>query len=251
MSEDKAITLGHPSYVWRAGQERRFNLIRQAVPLEGATILDAGCGVGVYVQRFRSLSQDVHGVDIDPERVREAGAYLPNIRVASAEQLPYADDTFDVILSHEVLEHVGDDRQAVREAYRVLKPGGRLVVFVPNRGYPFETHGFYWRGRYHFGNIPLVNYLPNFLRRRLCPHVRVYTRNDIRRLFSDLDGRIVLHRRIFAGYDNIVERHPRWGKLLRRGTYALERTPLQVFGLSHLIVFQKSAAGVSGKLDES
>ena len=82
---------------------------------------------------------------------------------------------FSLILSHEVLEHVQDDRRSVEEMVRTLKPGGRIVLFVPNRGYPFETHGIYWRGRYHFGNIPLVNYLPRRLRDRLAPHVRSYT----------------------------------------------------------------------------
>ncbi len=46
VSPEKAITLGHPSYVWRAGQERRLNLMRGYVPLEGKTILDVGSGIG-------------------------------------------------------------------------------------------------------------------------------------------------------------------------------------------------------------
>ena len=138
-----------------------------------------GCGLGLYVRRFRDLSSDVHGIDVDPAKVREASETLPNIREGSAQALPYASDSFDVVLSHEVLEHLPDDRAAVREAHRVLRPGGRLVVFAPNRWYPFETHGVYWRGRYHYGNIPLVNYLPDRWRGKLCPHVRAYTRQGL------------------------------------------------------------------------
>jgi len=231
--------LGHPSYVWREGQERRLSLIRQYAPLEGKHILDVGCGLGMYVRRFLQFSDEVYGVDIDEEKVAKASQDLAHIQQAPAEILPFADETFDVILSHEVLEHVENDRAAVVEAYRVLKPGGRLVVFAPNRGYAFETHGFYWRGQYHYGNIPLINYLPNPLRNRFCPHVRVYTYRGIRRLFQGLDGRFVIHRRIFAGYDNIAASHPRLARLLRGITYALERTPLQWLGLSHLIVFER------------
>jgi len=236
---DEAITLGVPSYVWREGQERRLRLMRQYVSLEGARILDVGCGLGLYVRRFRDFSDDVHGVDIDSAKVREVSATLPNIKQALAEQLPYPDETFDVLLSHEVLEHVSDDRAAVREAHRVLRPGGRLIVFVPNRLYPFETHGIYWRGKYHYGNIPLVNYLPDALRARLCPHVRAYTSRGLRRLFERLPGRIVVHRYLFAGYDNIVARRPALGRLLRRVTYTLEDTPLRFLGLSHFVVYER------------
>jgi len=237
---DKTIVLGHPSYVWRAGQERRFRLVQQYVPLEGARVLDVGCGLGLYMRRFRQETPQVHGVDVDAERVSAASETLPNIRQAPAEHLPYEDATFDVVFSHEVLEHVDDDRAAVREAYRVLVPGGWLVVFVPNRLYPFETHGAYWGGRYHFGNIPLINYLPNALRNRLCPHVRVYTWAGIESLLDGLDGTLRVHRCIFAGYDNVVERRPALGRALQRVTYALESGPLQRLGLSHLIVYQKA-----------
>ena len=74
-----------------------------------------------------------------------------------------------------MIEHVTDDAAAAAEMVRVVAPGGRIVIFCPNRLYPFETHGHYWRGRYHFGNTPLINYLPDPLRNRLAPHVRAYT----------------------------------------------------------------------------
>ncbi len=230
-----------------------MDLIRDVVPLEDRAILDVGCGVGMYVRAFRRFSQDVHGVDVDEEKVAEASRELPNIRVASAEQLPYPSGTFDVVLLHEVIEHLNDDRRAVAEAVRVLRgpgpgddepPGrgpGRLVVFAPNRMYPFETHGVFWRGRYRFGNIPLVNYLPDRWRRRLCPHVRAYTRRDMRQLMAGHSVRIVVLTQIYPGYDKIVRRYPVLGHLVRKGTYLLERTPLTAFGLSHLLIAERAS----------
>ncbi len=257
MSEDKAIHLGHPSYVWGFGQERRLQLIRRHAPLEGRTILDVGCGLGMYVRAFRRFSQDVHGVDIDAEKVAEASRDLPNIRVAPAEQLPYPSGTFDVVLLHEVIEHVTDDRQAIAEAVRLLRdpapaaaplvspsghpelPGGRIVLFAPNRLYPFETHGAYWRGKYRFGNIPLVNYLPDRLRAHFCPHVRAYTVRDMHLLLKGLPVKITAHTQIYPGYDKLIRRSRLLGRLLRGITYFLEHTPLRFFGLSHFVVAEK------------
>ena len=247
-TEDKAIRLGHPSYVWRFGQERRLNLIRKYVPLEGKRILDIGCGLGVYVRRLREFSDAVYGVDVDEEKIVEGSKTLPNLRAAPAEWLPFPDDSFDVVLLNEVLEHVQDDRRAVLEAYRVLAPAGRMVIFVPNRLYPFETHGCYVGKRYIFGNIPLVNYLPNPIRDHLCPHVRAYTYRGLLRLFDGLSGHCVESTTIYAGYDHISARRPALGRTLRIVTYALERTPLRHLGLSHFTVFEKGVATSGGSV---
>jgi len=238
--EAKAITLGHPSYVWRFGQDRRLAMIERYAPLSGQRILDAGCGLGMYVRAFRRFSDTVYGIDLDPDRIAQASRELPNLQVASAERLPFEDGFFDVALSHEVLEHVRDDRAAAREAVRVLRPGGRLVVFVPNRRWLFETHGIYWRGRYYFGNIPLVNWLPDALRNKLAPHVRAYTEKQLRALFEGLPARVIIHTQVFPGYDNVARRHPALGRILRALTYTAERTPLRIFGLSHLLVMEKN-----------
>jgi SAM-dependent methyltransferase len=239
-AEPKWITLGHPSYVWRFGQDRRLALVARHVPLAGRSILDVGCGIGTYVKKFRQFSQDVHGVDVDPERVARASETLPNIQVAPGERLPYPDGRFDVVFLHEVIEHVDDDRQTVREALRVLRPGGRIVIFAPNRLYFFETHGVYLGRRFLFGNIPLVNWLPNRLRDRLAPHVRAYTHRGIERLFEGLPARIALHGYVYPGFDNIAARRPRLGRVLRWVFYLLERTPLRRFGLSHFLVAERT-----------
>jgi SAM-dependent methyltransferase len=127
----------------------------------------------------------------------------------------------------------------VEEIVRSLRPGGRLVLFCPNRGYPFETHGVYWRGKYHFGNIPLINYLPRVWRDRLAPHVKVYTRRDLQRLFAGLPVRVVRRTIIFGAYDNIIARWPRLGQALRAVLQGLESTPLRALGLSHFWVVEK------------
>lgn len=238
-TDDEAAQRGHPSYVWRAGQERRLALVRQWARLDGARILDAGCGVGMYTEQFRRFSPHVIGVEIDPAAAMQARNRAAGVILAPVEALPFADNSFDVVFSHEVIEHVTDDGCAAAEMVRVLVPAGRIVLFCPNRLYPFETHGHYWRGRYRFGNTPLINWLPDPLRNALAPHVRAYTTAGLRALFRDQPVYIVHHSIIYPGFDNIVARRPRLGRVLRRMLYALEHTPLQVFGLSHFLVLEK------------
>jgi 2-polyprenyl-3-methyl-5-hydroxy-6-metoxy-1,4-benzoquinol methylase len=238
--EDKAIILGHPSYVWRYGQERRLSLINRYAPLAGKRILDAGCGLGMYVRAFHRFSEQVYGVDIDPEKVAEASQELPHIHAASAEALPFPDRFFDVVLSNEVLEHLGDDRKGVAEACRVLRPGGRLVIFAPNRLWLFETHGIYWRGEYRFGNFPLVNWLPERWRNKLAPHVRAYTRKSLRALLSELPLHVIHHSTIYPGFDNVAARHAALARLVRGVAYTCEKMPLlKACGLSHLLVVER------------
>lgn len=242
MSHSQLAALrGEPSYVWRAGQERRLQMIARWSKLDGARILVDGCGVGMYASQFiRRYSPHVQAFDIEHDRVQQASADVPGVVVAAAEAVPYKSESFDTILSHEVLEHVNDDRRAVQEMVRVLKPGGRIVIFVPNRWYPFETHGHYWRGKYHFGNTPLINYLPDALRNRLAPHVRAYTRRSLLHLFDGQPVRIVTHRRIYGGYDNLIARLGKPARFVRNMLYGVEGTPLDTFGLSHFLVMEKT-----------
>ncbi|HWQ46727.1 MAG TPA: class I SAM-dependent methyltransferase [Longilinea sp.] len=236
----KAAQRGEPSYVWRAGQDRRLSMVRQAAQDRcRGSVLEDGCGVGAYLTRLGQDSSLAVGLEIEHERAREAHALGTKVVCGAGEGLPFPDACFDLVLSHEVLEHVQSDTEAVKEIVRVLKPGGRLTVFVPNRGYPFETHGIYWHGGYHFGNKLFVNYLPRRWRDKLAPHVNVYTSKDLARLFNGLPVKIVEKRIIFGAYDNIIARAPALGKALRSILQWLERTPLRIFGLSHFWVVEK------------
>lgn len=247
---ERAALRGNPSFVWRAGQDRRLAMILRwgqngtapdGAPRLGNVLID-GCGVGMYVKALQPYADHIYGIDIEAEHLEIAATNAPGaaLQLAAAEQLPYPANMFDLVLSHEVLEHVQDDRQAVVEMVRVLKPGGRAIVFAPNRLYPFETHGHYWRGVYHFGNTPLINYLPDIVRDHLAPHVRAYYADQLRWLFFGQAVRIVQHTQIFPGYDNLTYRRPQLGHWVRRLTYALERSPLTRFGISHLLVVEKA-----------
>ncbi len=242
-----AALRGEPSYIWRAGQQRRLELIqREAGDRLQGIILEDGCGVGQYLTRLSPSAKLAVGLEIEHDRAIEAHALGAQMVCAAGEGLPFQSDLFDFVLSHEVLEHVHDDRTAVEEIVRTLKPGGRLALFVPNRGYPFETHGIYRMGVYHFGNKIFVNWLPRKWRDRLAPHVRIYSNRDLERLFHGLPLKVVQRTILFGAYDNIIARHPALGRILRSFLQALERTPLKLLGLSHFWVLEKTGSIPTG-----
>ncbi len=241
MSHSELASLrGEPSYVWRAGQERRLQMMARWARLTNARVLVAGCGVGMYARQIRQrFTPVVEAFDIEYSRVQSTREDIPHALVSAGERIPFASDTFDAVLSHEVIEHVTDDRLSLHEMIRVVKPGGRILLFCPNRWYPFETHGHYWRGEYHFGNTPLINYLPRSWRDRLAPHVRAYTAKEVTSLVPSDQAEIVHHSRIFGGYDNIIERLGAPAVFMRNLAYRFEGTLLDTWALSHFLVIEK------------
>ena len=203
-------------------------------------LLVNGTGLGQYQSRLAKDAGQVVGLDIELPRLIEASAANDHLVCAQGEHLPFADGQFDAVLSNEVLEHVQDDRAAVREIARTLTNGGRFILFCPNRGYPFETHGIYWNGEYRFGNKFFVNYLPQKLRDKLAPHVRAYTRQGLRELIQGLGLAVEYRTTIFGAYDNIIENIPIVGKIIRGLLHSLEKTPLNRLGLSHFWVISKT-----------
>jgi SAM-dependent methyltransferase len=213
-------------------------MIRRWTALNGR-ILDNGCGLGTYLEAFAPFSRRRFGLEVEFDRARQALPRSDGIVQAPAERLPFPQDCFDLVFSNEVIEHVADDKLALSEMVRVTRPGGRILLFCPNRWYPVEQHGIYWRGTYRFGNIPLVNYLPTPWRNLLAPHVRTYSAGALRRLVDGIGVETIHHGRIFGGYDNIEARWSRLGRLLKKILYSAEKTPLAFLGLSHFLVLEK------------
>ncbi len=125
-----------------------FLALYRSVPLTGcARILEIGCGIGYWTAFLSKLADEVVAVDlVNADRdthspgLRIADDFVKSLGIdnvtlcgASAEQLPFADKSFDLVISNHVLEHVPDRSRAVREMHRVLSPGGRNVCVVPTR----------------------------------------------------------------------------------------------------------------------
>lgn len=97
----------------------------------GARILDAGCGSGRMLQELAAYGA-VSGIELDPDAASFAASRgMGDVEVGRLEELPWEEDTFDLVTSLDVIEHTADDRLTLAELRRVTKPGGWLLVTVP------------------------------------------------------------------------------------------------------------------------
>lgn len=92
-------------------------------------LLDLGCGEGALLQR---IDGDGFGADLNPERLILAAQKRFSVTLADGCSLPFTDNTFETVISMEVLEHVPQMETMMREAWRVLRPGGCWVISVPS-----------------------------------------------------------------------------------------------------------------------
>lgn len=164
-----------------AFRRRVRTIMRWLPPGEGRRILDVPCGRGFYLERYLALDADalLTGVEFDPDLVAHAAAVVRGevpVLCGAIEQLPFDDDAFDAAIVSEVLEHVDDDRSALVEVARVVRPGGLIAITVPHAAYPFWWDPINWllervSGR-HIRTGPFAGIWAN--------HVRLYRPAELR-----------------------------------------------------------------------
>jgi ubiquinone/menaquinone biosynthesis C-methylase UbiE len=205
-ADPKPATLNSQNLVSR----RQFALeMLEARVAPGSKVLDIGCGTGHLAGELMRRGYDAWGVDFSDGMVRYASEHYgaDRFQVGDIERIPFADNTFDGVMCLGVVEYLTADEPALREMWRVLKPGGRAVITTPSSICPF----FYI-------DRAIVN-----ARRLARPLVRL-----VRKPLTDLkDLPSVNHRRYFRS---------NWVKLMRSvgletedwachswGCYSLER----------------------------
>jgi ubiquinone/menaquinone biosynthesis C-methylase UbiE len=125
-------------------------------------VLDVGCGTGAIMKEMTTQGFGVVvGIDMSEEALKYCKEKQLQAVQGFADKIPYPDNTFDLVIASDVLEHLQDDARAVQEIYRILKPGGRLIATVP-------AHQFLWS--YHDEALH---------------HVRRYTKNSFAALFKN------------------------------------------------------------------
>jgi len=153
----RAVLAYHKGYPQRPGSFRLPGTKLLTTPLKsrfrglpeyvhGGKLLDVGCGSGNYLYSLRELGWNVYGVELDEGAARYARDRLGlNVLSGTLEQAEFSGAFFDVVTMRQVLEHLPDPSGTLAEVYRILRPGGRLMVEVPNiAGLPATLFKSWW-----------------------------------------------------------------------------------------------------------
>lgn len=176
----------HPGCSTASSLNVNYRIGRISSYLSG-TWLDYGCADGGYsAALLASGASHVVGVDVEADRIEKAQSRgVPNATfcVFDGFKIDLPDEIMDGAFVNEVMEHVDDEHESLKEIYRLMKPGSTLIVISPNRWFPFEGHGSRIAGR-NFGPTPLIPWLPLRLTNRWT-HARNYWPSQLADLARD------------------------------------------------------------------
>lgn len=140
LKEEWYTSSDHPIALLRAENATRAPWVDQQIKqhvAQSAKVLDVGCGAGFLSNHLASQGHHVTGIDLSKSSLEVARRHDPtktvNYLFADAYQLPFLDDSFDVVCAMDILEHVNQPNQLIAEASRVLRPGGLFFFHTFNR----------------------------------------------------------------------------------------------------------------------
>jgi ubiquinone/menaquinone biosynthesis C-methylase UbiE len=231
--------------------EKRIQFIEPYLNSGNIKLLDCGCGAEGYVPALRRRYQiDAWGIEYLEEKVRQAKRSNPSgdrIQQGDIENLCFPDASFDMILLNEVLEHVPSESKALLEVNRILRLDGFLVVFSPNRWYPFETHGVYLKRSHRvlMPYVPLIPYIPLPIGKHFFDYwARNYWQGELRAMIEQHGFSVERHSFVWQTFENISGTQPlmirKSKKMFRHLSNLLEKLPfIRRFGVSQVIVAKK------------
>jgi ubiquinone/menaquinone biosynthesis C-methylase UbiE len=218
---------------------RRHRLTQELLPQARGTLLDFGCGSGAQTLLFIDEFERIVGIDVDERSIQTFRREIQSRGVANkvepmvydGQTIPLPDASIDAAVSFEVLEHVIDERRALDELRRVLKPGAVLVMSVPNRWWIFETHGaalpvLKWN------RVPFFSWLPKPLHDRWA-RARIYSRREIAAKLRAA-GFDVRHSGYITAPMDVVK-NARLQQLLRASLFRSDRTRVPFLSTAVLV----------------
>jgi SAM-dependent methyltransferase len=212
--------------------------------------LDIGCGNGFITTYLSSAFDRVVGIDVEPDRLEDFHNFVRDdnqyhvIRM-SGDAIAFPNDTFALVTSFEVLEHVPDLEATIDEMVRVCRPGGIIVISVPHVWFPFENHGLLINGRRIDQKIPLLPYIRPLHRRFAA--ARVFASADLDRFFECRGLRQIETAYASPQFERAATRPNSWERyftFLRSALERSENTPVlrQLTGVSMLKAYHKPLA---------
>jgi len=231
--------------------QKRLRILLEHMPKGNPKVLDCGCGAGDYVRILRQYylidAVGIEYLETKVARAKEDSALAPFIHRGNIHSMPYADGTFDMVFLNEVLEHVPNEEKALEEINRVLKQGGILIIFCPNRFYPFESHGVNLKGTQKRIPIfiPFIPYIPVSIGMRIFDYwARNYWPWELRKLVEQNHFSVIDSRFYWQTFENISGQQPSFLRVARSALRVIakvgEHLPLlRCFGVSQVLVLKR------------
>ncbi|UCE11583.1 MAG: methyltransferase domain-containing protein [Candidatus Thorarchaeota archaeon] len=230
-----------PDYQFEFFRVKRLMMLSM-IDNEPEKILELGCAGGWLGEKLkRKFKAEVHGVDISPNALRlaENRGLIAKEFDLDGNRWPYEDNTFDVVIAGDLLEHLFDTETVVAEAYRVLRQGGLFIVSAPN------INCYYNRLWVLFGKLPYwIESAPNLVFVPLAKdfgdtffnpgHIRVFNKESLTKLLEHFEFEVELIRGVPLGFTE--EETPKRFRFLRRMAQGVENYFSRIPTLSSLIL---------------